>query len=279
MAEENDSTIEVLFEEQKADAEEKAKLNNDEVDPEIEPENDQENDPENDQENDPEKKSESQDSEGSDQNSAPPWVKDVRRRNKTLSRENAELKRKLREAIPSKMLPKPEMANFQDEESYADALIEWKQSLQSKIDAENKKTEDWQNQVNDYLLAKRDFPESDYSEDELVVESALTEEQQRALVEGFGGDAAKLVVGLANAPQKLAEIAKVKNPAKFAVELSKLHAKMRVKSRRPKTEPETRVKGDNVGGSASKSLDKMLEKSNDLTDYIKARNKKQREGA
>lgn len=208
---------------------------------------------------------------------APAWVKGLRQRQRELARENAELKARLNTGKPAdskpEMPPKPKLADHDyDEEAYEKARDEW--------DAKKRELDSWEAQQEErakaaqqavkavhenYATSKKALKVPDFQDAEDEVVGVLSEVQQSILMAGATNPGA-MVYALGKTPKKLAELASIKDPVKFAVAVGKLETEVKVTKRTStKPAPETTVssKGSNPG--TSKATLERLEAEADRT--------------
>lgn len=109
----------------------------------------------------------------------------------------------------------------------------------------------------------------DFKTAEEEVVQTLSEAQQAIL---FGADdTAALVYALGKHPEKLKELASIKDPAKFAFAAAKLETQMKVTTRKPKTAPETRVApgAGSLSGGSDATLERLRAEAEKTGDYSK----------
>ena len=210
---------------------------------------------------------------------APEWVKDVRKKNRELAKELAELKKANAKAEekPSPLSAKPtlEQADY-NEDKFADNLAKWyaekskhEEAEKAKAKAEAEQAEAWQSRVQEYNDGKASFKPEQVEDAEAIAREMLDETQQGILIEAFGGGAVPLLVGLSANEKRLKALAGIKNPIRFAVEAAKLESTMKTTTRRPKTSPETRVVGSGSTGVGAKNLEKLRAEAEKTGDYSK----------
>src|SRR5207253_434524 len=106
----------------------------------------------------------------------------------------------------------------------------------AKEDEIRKQQEAQQQRVATYQSRAAELKVKDFKDAEEEVVGALSEAQQAIL---FGADdTAALVYALGKHPEKLKELASIKDPAKFAFAAAKLETQMKVTTRKPKVAPE-----------------------------------------
>lgn len=209
---------------------------------------------------------ESQTPEEIEREKAPEWVKELRKSHRDVQRENRELQRKLSEmqveTKPTALSEKPTLSNCDyDEEDYETKLDKWKND-KAEIEAQDnlarqsslKAEQEWQGQLDKYATSKASLKARDYEDAEAAALEALSVTQQGVLIQG-SEDAAKVVYFLGKNPKKMAELAALKDPVKFAFAVAKLETLLTVTKRQPPP-PEKTLTGS---GKSTSALDSKLE--------------------
>lgn len=194
---------------------------------------------------------------------APAWVKKLRKDNRAKEKKIRELERQLEErnkpAVPV-IGDKPTLAGCDfDDEKYEAELLSWnerKRRHESILAEENKQREEaekaWKDRVAEYEQRKAAFAMPDFAEVEADVASALNQTQQGILV-NYAKDPEKLVYALGRNEDKLAEVAKITDPIRFALALQQLESKVSITKRTPPP-PEPKA----PAASATHSMDAAL---------------------
>jgi len=224
---------------------------------------------------------ESQPPEDDEHENAPLWVKEVRKTNRTLSRENRELQRKLSELTtenkPVAVSVKPTLAACEyDEDDYEAKLAQWyadKAQADAAAELERKAAEaqqqEWQTQLKRYADAKAALKMRDFEEAEAAVLEALSVTQQGVVVQA-ADNAANIVGYLGKNPTKLAELAGIKNPVEFTKAIVKLEARMTVTKRQPPPPPEKTIAGSGRGVQSNDSkLEQLMAEADRTGDRTK----------
>ncbi len=124
--------------------------------------------------------------------------------------------------------------------------------------------------LTEYQEGRADFDADSFDEAEGAVRDALSETQQTIIIRAFGSKAAPLIRGLGQDEKRLKEIAGISDPVSFTVAVTRLEAAMKVSQRKPKTVPETPVKGNATAPvSGDKTLQKLREEAAKTNDYSK----------
>ena len=211
----------------------------------------------------------------------PSWVKDLRKRNRELNKANSELEKQVKagKAEDTTALgagPTLEACDY-DADKYRDSLREWDRD-KAKIDA---KAKDAQNEhegqqkaydvrLTEYQDGRADFDADSFDEAEGAVKDALSDTQQTILIRAFGSKAAPLISGLGRDDKRLKELASISDPVAFTVAATRLEAAMKVSQRKPRTVPETIVKGNSsVSMGGDKTLQKLRDEAANTGDMSK----------
>lgn len=160
--------------------------------------------------------------------------------------------------------PKPTLAGCEyDEEAYEAELDAWKdrkakaEQAETQAEAEARESsEAFAKDVQSYEARKAAMKFPDVKEAEEMVLSSLTLPQRAVMIKA-SDDPAKVMYALSKHPQKLAELAKVKDPIKMAAAVAKLEGTIKMAPRRKAPEPEEIATGT---GSHETGRDKTLER-------------------
>lgn len=220
-----------------------------------------------------------------EEKAAPKWVKELRERQKTLARENAELKAKLgTPSAPAKpaLPPKPKLADYDYDEERFDAATDdwhakkrdvdsWEANQKAAAEAQQKRVQAVHEQ---YVASAKALGVKDYqvAEDEVA---AVLDDTAQALIKLGAKNPGALVYALGMNPKKLQELASIKDPVKFAFAAGRLETEVKVTKRAGsnKPAPETGVRGGGgTPGTQSKATLERLEaeaaKSGDRSKVI-----------
>lgn len=186
---------------------------------------------------------------------APAWAKELRRINREKDRELRELRAKVAGSVkveaptlgPRPTLDDPDV-EF-DEGKFATKLENWieqKRQVEGKQkqaqDEAQKQTEGWNNKIKSYATERETLKGEAFEEAEAAVVSTLSEIQQGIIIQATTSPA-KMVHALGMSPKKLAELAAITDPVRFAVEIGKLEVKMGSIGKRTPPNPETPITG------------------------------------
>jgi hypothetical protein len=219
-------------------------------------------------------------------------VKQLRTKQKELARENRELKAKLQQVTPQvqpeqvKTLGKrPEIDdegidfdtaihNAKLDEWYSDKReIEAATDRQKAAQAEQVKAQEAKHEAYKQQIAKLKAP--DYKDAEDEVSEKLTMEQQGVILAG-ADNPALMVLALGKSPKRLADLAQIKDLAKFAVAVGKIEKDLQERNgvNKPKPKPSSdlpRSSASLTGNKVDKkleALEKAAEKSGDRTAIV-----------
>lgn len=220
--------------------------------------------------------------EDEEQEKAPQWVKDLRKSQRELARENRELKAKLEgkapEAKPAAEIgPKPKLEDYDyDTEKFEQDLAAWHDRKRAADDAaaaakakEDEATAAWQATLNSYGKAKGELKISGVEEAEAQAEEALSVTQQGLILQG-AENAALVIVALGKNPTALKKIAAIKDPVKFAFAVAKLEDKLKVTPRKAPPPPESVPNGSAPkSGSVDSTLERLRVEAEKTGDYTK----------
>lgn len=214
---------------------------------------------------------------------APRWVKELRKSQRELARENRELKARLEstastETKPVQLGPKPTLDGCEyDSERYEAELAAWFErkrdaelAEQRVRDAQEAQERDWRAKLEAYGKAKAELKVRDYDEAEDAVQSLFDVTQQGVMLEG-AENPALLVYALGKSLSKAKELAAIKSPVKFAFAIAKLEKELKVSTRTKQAPaPEKTVSGTaRISGSVDSNLERLREEAARTGDISK----------
>jgi hypothetical protein len=217
--------------------------------------------------------------------SAPAWVRELRRRERELQREVRELRAKAQtpqqaENQPPAVGAKPKLEDHDyDAEKFEVALAGWfeRKRQADEYAAKQKQSEEqqkqaWQARLDAYGKAKASLRVRDYDDAEASVTETLNVTQQGIIVSG-SENPALVTYAIGKDPAKLKELAAIADPVRFAFAVAKLETQLKVNPRKPAAAPEVIVKSTTrlAGGSHDQVLERLREeadKTGDLTKVI-----------
>lgn len=211
---------------------------------------------------------------------APEWVKELRKKHREDKKRIKELEAQLSsntESQPVKLGEKPTLEAYDyDSERYEEALVDYMQRKREVEKAEEAKAaevkaqqEAWNNTLNSYTEAKESLKVKDFDDAEEVVLENLSETQQGMILQG-ADNAALVVYALGKNPAKAKELASIKDPVKFAFAVGKLETTLKVNNRKAPPPPEKPLKGSgNSSGAVDSTLEKLRSEAEKTGDYSK----------
>jgi hypothetical protein len=212
---------------------------------------------------------------------APEWVRDLRKQQRELQRENRELKAKLSTPVeasqPTTVGAKPTLEGCDyDAEQYEAKLSAWYESKRqadehaAKLEAEQRKIADeWQGRLNAYGKAKTELKVRDFEDAEEITRDLFNTTQQGVMLQG-ADNPALLVYALGKNPSKAKQLASITDPVKFAFAVAKLETQLKVTSRKAATAPEKTVQGTGrVSGTVDSTLDRLRSEAAKTGDMSK----------
>jgi hypothetical protein len=193
-------------------------------------------------------------------------IRRIRDRNKDLARENAELRRAAAQAAPKIELgPKPTLAQFDyDEDEYETALDAWKDRKARVETSEAEQTaqaeqanREWQGDLASFQAKRAALALDDFDEAIEPVKAVLSLAQQAVIVKA-AQDSAAFSYALGRSDVRLAELAKIQDPIKFAAAVARMEGGIKVTKRRKAAQPDRPAKGSaRLPGTPDKQLDKL----------------------
>lgn len=186
-----------------------------------------------------------------DDSKAPEWVRDLRKSNRELARQNRELQQRLQTTAPAHHAaavgPKPTMGDEDvdyDAEKFAAKLEKWherKRGADAQAEAAQKVQRDaqaaWQATLNTFETEKSALKVKDFAETEELVNDALSLTQRGIILHAIN-ERATMYYALGKNPKKLKELASITDPVKFAVAAARLETQLKVTQRKTPPPPE-----------------------------------------
>jgi hypothetical protein len=215
--------------------------------------------------------------------SAPAWVRELRRRERELQREVRELRAKMQtpqqdETKPPALGAKPKLEDHDyDAEKFEAALASWFERKRQADEraAKQKQSEEqqkqaWQARLDAYGKAKASLRVRDYEDAESSVTESLNVTQQGIIVSG-AENPALVTYAIGKDPAKLKELAAIADPVRFAFAVAKLETQLKVNPRKPAAAPEVIVKSTTrlAGGSHDQVLERLYEEADKTGDRTK----------
>lgn len=213
---------------------------------------------------------------------APAWVKDLRKTNRELARQNRELQSQLKKNTPTEskpvaLPPKPTLEALDyDSEKYEKELENWYElrrayeaekakKQQSQLEQENA----WKARLEAYNIQRTNIKAQDFDDAEHFAIENFTTEQQGIIIHG-ADNSALLVYALGKNQDKAKEIAKIKDPVKFAFAVAKIEKDLKVTKRQPSSSPEKPLKTHGkVSNTPDATLDRLRSEAEKTGNYSK----------
>ena len=219
-----------------------------------------------------------------DEKAAPAWVKDLRKTQRELQKENRELKAKLQQAEPKpravEIGKKPTLEDCDyDGDKFEQELTAWhdrkrqaEQSAKQQEGEQKAQQEAWNGRLESYKAAKSALKVKDFADAEEVTTSVFSEVQQ-ALIIDAADNPALVIYALGKNPAKAKELAAITSHTKFLREISRLEdTKLKVQNRKAPPAPERTVSGTGkISGSVDSTLERLraeAEKTGDLSKVL-----------
>lgn len=212
---------------------------------------------------------------------APKWVRDVRKQNRELQKKLKEYEAKLEQTntaqAPNQPKSRPE-PSLEDHDYDADAFkqdyAKWvkeqaeveRAEREAKL-AQEEEAKTWQAKLDAYNENKRSLKVRDYDEVESVILERFSDTQQGVILQG-ADNPALLVYAIGKSKDKSEALAKIKDPVKFAFEVAKIEANLKVTKRKPSSAPEGKVTGKNGSVKSSDAVLKRLQDEASKTGNI-----------
>lgn len=200
---------------------------------------------------------------------APEWVRELRKSHRETVKENRELKaalaEKATETKPVVLGEKPKLSDFDYDDAAHEAALDSWYDAKRQADAQADKAREaakaerdaWDARLATYNKAKAELRVSDFEDAESHVLETLSVTQQGVVLQG--ADKPELVIyALGKNPAKVAELAAIKDPVKFAFAVAKLEAQLKVGNRKAPPAPERVLSSQApAGGNVDKKLDEL----------------------
>lgn len=224
---------------------------------------------------------------------APPWISELRRKNREQNKRIKELESRLEQTSTTKLPtlgPKPSLESCDyDEDKFDQELAGWYERKR-QFDDEEKRIENeqrtaqeaWNQKIQGYESAKNALKIKGFEEAEDLVKTLFSTTQQGAIIQG-AKDPAALIYVIGKNPTRAQELAKIQDPVEFIFAIAELQAKMKItpKKRVPATQPEKRVTGSQQSTSAVDStLERLRAEAEKTGDYsrVTAYKRQKRQG-
>lgn len=195
-----------------------------------------------------------------------------------VKREAAEL-RKQNAPKPIEVGPRPALADFEyDEDAHAEAVEAWterKRAVEQQQSAAEQEREqaqrEWEQDLTAYQAKKGALGVADFDEVEGRVKDVLSLAQQSVLVKA-ANDPAVFLYAVGRSEPKMAELAKIKDPFKFAAAVARMEGSIKM-TRRSAPKPDVPARGSGaMPGGADKQIEKLekeAERTGDRTELVR----------
>ena len=208
---------------------------------------------------------------------APTWVKELRKKNREDQRRIRELEAQLAAQAPAQTLgKKPELEEFDyDTSKYEAALADWIEKrrryddqLQAAKRQEEEQNQTWQQKLEGYAQARTELKVKDFEDAESMVAEQFNVTQQGVVIQG-AENPALVIYALGKNPKKLKEISSIADPVKFAFAIAKLETQLKVAKKTPPP-PEKIVGGTApIRGAIDSNLERLRADAERTGDYSK----------
>lgn len=217
---------------------------------------------------------------------APPWVKDLRKKEREARKRIKELEAQVQQAKPDdkplEVGPKPKLADFDyDEDQFESAVEQWherkrqvEQQQAAKQAEEEKAKQAWQTKMQSYEERRQNVASKvrDFEEVEEAAKDKLTATQQGILIHA-AENPELILYHLGKNPKKAQELSEITDPIQFAFAAAKLDSQMKIQTRKPSTQPERKPSGSAalsaVVDQKLAQLEAKAAKTGDRTELIK----------
>lgn len=217
---------------------------------------------------------------------APPWVKDLRKKEREARKRIKELEAQAQQAKPAdkpiEVGPKPKLADFDyDEDQFESAVEQWherkrqvEQQQAAKQAEEEKAKQAWQTKMQSYEERRQNVASKvrDFEEVEEAAKDKLTATQQGILIHA-AENPELILYHLGKNPKKAQELSEITDPIQFAFAAAKLDSQMKIQTRKPSTQPERKPSGSaGLSGVVDQKLAQLeakAAKTGDRTELIK----------
>lgn len=219
-----------------------------------------------------------------DDNAAPQYVKDMRKRIREQNKELRELKAKSQQQAEAsapkapEVGPKPTLDDCDyDADVFEQKLTAWHERkrqaeafVEEQQKAAQKVQDDWQAKLNGYADQKAQIKLADYDDAEEAVVNTLSQTQQAIIISG-AIKPAHLIYALGKNSAKAKELAAITDPVKFAWAAAQLEMQMKVEKKdKQKPAPERTVSGSAPSsGSSDAVLERLRAEAEKTGNYSK----------
>lgn len=166
-------------------------------------------------------------------------------------------------------------------DAWRDRKVEAEKADAQATEAAKRTQTAWAEELQDFGRKKAALKARDFEAAEEEVVAGLTQVQQ-AIVIKAADDSAKVIYALGKHPAKLAALAAIEDPIKFAVAVSKLEGTIKVTTGRKAPDPEGIVKGSaQISAGSDKHLERLekdAERTGDRTKVVQYKREQRLKG-
>lgn len=198
-------------------------------------------------------------------------MRDLRRANREKEKALKKMQRELEELkapAVKKLRPEPNLEDHDyDDVSFKQDMKKW---LREEAELEKEKSEaakaqeivkqEHQEKVRTFQEKFTSLPYKDKEDAFQEVVTAFNEQQQSVILDAVDNPD-KVVYALGKTPKELERLSKIKNLVRLSAELAKIEAKMKFTMRKPKTSPDTPIRGSGGVSAVDKTREKLLEEA------------------
>lgn len=208
----------------------------------------------------------------------PEHIRELRQRYRETKRENEQL-RAAQAPKAEDAGPEPKLDDYWDhddpEGDYNRDRDAWKERKAQATEREQAQREEaeaaqkeWESDFGAFQTQRTSLKVRDFDAAYDRVTGSLNEVQQAILVQAATNKAA-LAYALGKNPDKLAEIAGIKNPVKFTAAIARLDMETKVQKRKPTTLPEDAQRGSGPIGGRDQKLERLQREASQTGDRSK----------
>lgn len=215
-------------------------------------------------------------------NKAPEWVRELRRKQRETAKENGELKKKLEALTAAPTVPtlgkKPTLEDCDyDADKFESELAAWFDHKRKADDEEAKAKQaeeaakaDWNSKLENYGKAKAELKLKDFDDAESDAMETLSITQQGIILQG-SKNPALLIYALGKDKKEGQKLASIKDPVQFTWAAATLEAtELKVTKKAAPPPPERQINGTGrISGTVDSTLERLREDAAKSGDYSK----------
>jgi hypothetical protein len=212
--------------------------------------------------------------------SAPAWVKEVRKNARETTRENRELKRKL-QALEANTAPKPtapalgpkptlrdDDVDF-DEDKFEAKLLKWNEQKRKIDEAKETEAREWKKVNDEFTEAAAKLKAPDFEDARQAVIDAIDPVRQGILMKAARGQAHVMVLALGRQPDELKRLSGITDLVDFTVAVTELKGQIKVSSRKPPPPERTPSSAGRTAAVGDKTLEALEREADETNDRSK----------